>query len=68
MFMPDGRYLAETDGLIVGFVHSPSPLIEQVGGSGVDRYGQIILNPNPGFPLDAALRLFVKALPRGAAK
>src|SRR5262249_55284130 len=36
------RFMAEEDGVLIGFVHSPAPLIEQSGGSGVGKYGRIV--------------------------
>lgn len=56
------RFMAEEDGVLIGFVHSPAPLIEQSGGSGVNKYGQIVMNPNLGLTPDMAISLTVKAL------
>ena len=61
----DGRYMAELDGTLIGFVHSPSPIIEQVGGAGVGRFGRIVLNPNLGLAPNTAVTLTVKALGGG---
>jgi len=60
--LPDGRYLANVDGVIIGFVHSPAPIIEHVAGAGVNRYGQIVLNPNLGLEPDTPVTLTVQAL------
>jgi hypothetical protein len=65
---PTPRFMAEEDGVLIGFVHSPAPLIEQVLGSGVARYGRIVLNPNLGLAPDMPITLTVKALPTPAAK
>jgi hypothetical protein len=62
------RFMAEEDGVLIGFVHSPAPLIEQVVGSGVARYGAIVLNPNLGFTPDMPITLTVKALATSPAK
>jgi hypothetical protein len=56
------RYLADIDGVLIGFVHSPAPIIENVAGAGVQRYGSIVLNPNLGLEPEAAVTLTVKAL------
>jgi hypothetical protein len=61
-FLPDGRYLAETDGVLIGFVHSPAPIIESPLGPGVGRYGAIILNPNLNLTAGTTVTLTVKAL------
>ena len=60
--LPDGRYLANVDGVLIGFVHSPAPLIEHVSGAGVARYGEIVLNPNLGLEPDMPVSLTIKAL------
>jgi hypothetical protein len=63
--LPDGRYLANVDGVLIGFVHSPAPIIEHASGAGVNRYGEIVLNPNLGLEADTPVTLTVKAV--GAA-
>jgi hypothetical protein len=60
-FLSDGRFWAEADGILIGFVHSPAPVIESIGGPGVDRYGAIILNPNLGLTPGLEVTLTVKA-------
>jgi hypothetical protein len=59
------RYLADLDGVLIGFVHSPAPIIENVGGAGVGRFGNIVLNPTLGLEPETPIMLTVKAL--GAA-
>jgi hypothetical protein len=65
MFMPDGRYLAELDGVLIGFVHSPAPIIENPRGLGVGRYGEIVMNPNIGLTEGTPVTVTIKALPIG---
>jgi hypothetical protein len=59
-FLPDGRYLAQMDGTLVGFVHDPASIIEFAAGAGLNKYGSIVLNPNiglsPGTPVVLTLR------------
>jgi hypothetical protein len=62
MFLPDGRYFAQVDGALIGFVHDPASIIEYAAGAGLNRYGSIILNPNLGLPSGTAILLKVKAL------
>jgi hypothetical protein len=62
MFIPGGRYLAQVDGVLIGFVHSPAPVIEQGIGTGVGRFGHIIMNPNLGLTPDLPVVLTVKAV------
>jgi hypothetical protein len=66
--MPGGEYLAELDGVLIGFVHSPAPVIEHVGGLGMGDYGNIILNPSFRAKRAAMLTLFVRALDRTTGK
>ena len=59
------RYLADIDGVLIGFVHSPAPIIENITGAGARRYGMIVMNPNLGLEPETRVVLTVKAL--GAA-
>jgi hypothetical protein len=62
-FLEDGRYLAELDGVLIGFVHSPAPIIENPLPSGVGNYGSIVLNEALGLKVGQPVRVIVKALP-----
>ncbi len=62
--LPDGQFLAELDGVLIGFVHSPASIIENATGSGINAYGSIKLNPSLKIPPDTPLKLTVKALPK----
>lgn len=59
----DNHYMADMDGVLIGFVHSPSPVIENPRSGAVSSYGSVVLNRRrdlqPGMPLT----LIVKALP-----
>lgn len=61
-FLPSGQYLAELDGVLIGFVHSPAPIIENPRGAGLGRYGSVVLNPNLGLTSGTPIRLTVRAL------
>jgi hypothetical protein len=61
-FAPDGRYLAELDGVLIGFVHSPAPIIEHARGAGINAYGMVVLNPNLHLDPAVTLRLTVAAV------
>jgi hypothetical protein len=58
MFYPDGRYAADADGVLIGFAHTPSSVIESVKGIGLGRYGSIVPNPKilKGTPLTLRIR------------
>jgi hypothetical protein len=57
-------YMADQDGVLIGFVHSPSPIIENPGAGAVDAFGQLILNPALGLDAGAKLTITIHALPR----
>lgn len=58
----DGRYMADTDGVLIGFVHSPSPVIENPRKGAVGAYGSIVLNRNIGLLGAMKVVVTVKAL------
>lgn len=60
-FLSDGRYLAQVDGALIGFVHDPASVIEYAAGAGLNKYGTIVLNPNLGLTPGTAVTLTVKA-------
>lgn len=58
------RYLAEMNGVLIGFVHSPAPIIENPRPGAVNAYGAVVLNPKLGLAAGSPVTLIVKALPR----
>jgi hypothetical protein len=60
----DGMFMAELDGVLIGFVHDPSSIIENSIGGGINAYGSIRLNPELKLAPDTAIKLTVRALPR----
>src|SRR5579883_2674457 len=46
--LPDGRYLADQDAVLIGFVHDPASIIEWTGKNGVGRFGYIQIDPKIG--------------------
>lgn len=58
------RYMAELDGVLIGFVHSPSPVIENPRAGAVDGYGSVVLNRGLGLTPGSLITLTIKALPR----
>lgn len=61
-FLPDGRYLAQTDGSLVGFVHDPASIIEYSVGAGLNRYGSIVFNTTVGLAAGTAVTMTVRAV------
>lgn len=58
----NGQYLAEQDGVLIGFVHSPAPIIENPRAGAVNAYGSVVLNPNVDNALKLRATLIIKAL------
>lgn len=56
------RYMADLDGVLIGFVHSPSPIIENPRPGAVDSYGSVVLNPNLGLVADSPVTLTIRAV------
>ena len=62
-FLTGNRLMAQLDGVLIGFVHSPAPLIENPRAAGLGAYGSIVLNRKL-IPPGTFVTLIVKALPR----
>lgn len=62
-----GQFLAEADGVLIGMVRSPAPLIENPRKI-ANAYGEIVLNPNLGFGPLTRITLIVKALDRPSSR
>jgi hypothetical protein len=45
-FLPDGRYLAEIMGTLIGVVHDPSSIIQHQRGMGLGHYGAVTMDPD----------------------
>ena len=61
-FIEHGGYLADTDGVLIGFVHSPAPVIENPRAGAVDAYGDIIRNPGIGLLGGMTVTVTIKAM------
>lgn len=67
-FVPQtNSYLAEADGALIGFVHTPSPVIEYAGPL-LGKYGAVRLNPALKLAPGTRVTLGVRAVPRTGAK
>lgn len=61
-FIPNGGpYAAEADGVLIGFVHSPAPVIENPRPGAVGAFGAVIFNEQLGLKPDTAVTLIVAA-------
>jgi hypothetical protein len=65
-FIPDGRFLAQIDGTLIGFVHDPASIIEYAAGAGLNSYGSIVLNPGAGLNPGTSVVLTISAVTRPA--
>jgi len=62
-FAPEGQYRADFEGgVLIGFVHSPAPVIENAGDGAVGAFGAVIFNTRVGLAPGTAMTLTVKAL------
>lgn len=57
-----GHYLAESDGVLIGFVHTPAPVIENPSLSGLGLYGSFSINPEFALSKDQAVTVTVRAI------
>ena len=61
-FFSDGRYMAQLDGTLIGFVHDPASIIEHVPGVGLGDYGAVAAMPGVTPPEGTPIRLRVRRL------
>jgi len=61
-FTPDGQYLAQLDGVLVGFVHDPASIIQHRTGLGLGAYGAVRFRPSAVPPPGTAIDLTVERL------
>ena len=57
-------YLAEQDGVLIGFMHGPQSIIDNPRGDALGGFGFYVLNPSLGLKPNSQVTLTVKALPR----
>ena len=68
MFSKEGNaYLADLDGALIGFVHSPSPVIESPRPLAPGEYGATRLNPTLTLKPGTRVTVTIRALPRNSA-
>jgi hypothetical protein len=60
------RYLADLDGVLIGFVHSPAPIIENPRAGAVNGFGSVVMNTQIGLLPGMPVLVTVKALDRSA--
>ena len=57
-------YLAEQDGVLIGFMHGPQSIIDNPRADALGGFGFFVLNPNLGLKPGNVVTVTVKALPR----
>jgi hypothetical protein len=55
-------YLAEQDGVLIGFMHGPQSIIDNPRADALGRFGFFVVNPQLGLKPGSAITLTVKAL------
>lgn len=66
VFREGNVYMAETEGTLVGFMHTTAPVIESPRPMN-GNYGDSIINPDLNLKAGTTVQLIVRALPRAAA-
>jgi len=61
VLLDDGRYMADQDAVLIGFVHDPSSVIEWIGSNGIGRFGFIQIDPKLGLLPGSPITVIVKA-------
>ena len=60
----DGKhYLAELDGVLIGFMHGPQSIIDSPLNDAITGYGSFVVNPNLGLKENTPVSVTIKALP-----
>jgi hypothetical protein len=57
-------YLAEQDGVLIGFMHGPQSIIDNPRADAIGGYGYFVLNPKLGLKPGQPVTVTVRALPR----
>lgn len=60
VFLEDGRYLAELDGVLIGFVHDPASVIESHFSEKFPAYGTYVVNKNHLLKVGMKVQMFIK--------
>ena len=63
-FLEDGRYLADVEGILVGFIHRSAPILEYPLNEGVGTYGHVVFNPELGLEPGDPILMTVTAIER----
>lgn len=67
-FTPDGSFLAQMDGVLIGFVHDPAAIITTGIGADQATYGSIVPNAKALPPKESRVTVEVKAISKTTAE
>lgn len=60
--LEDGTYMAQMDGVLIGYVHDPASIIDSPTDFGLTEYGFLMVNKNITPPVGTRIQLRVKSL------
>jgi hypothetical protein len=60
--LENGVYMAQMDGVLIGFVHDPAAIIDSASDFGLTQYGMLVVNKEVSPPVGTKVRLKVKSL------
>ena len=63
--MEDGTFMAQMDGVLIGFVHDPAAIIDSTSNFGLTEYGMLVVNKDIVPPVGTSVQLRVKSLKEG---
>ena len=64
IFLEDGRYLAEDEGVLLGFVHDPASIIESHFAGEFPGYGTYVVNKNLLLSVGDRISMIIKPIDR----
>ncbi|MBI4844444.1 MAG: hypothetical protein HY809_09005 [Nitrospirae bacterium] len=60
--LEDGQYVAQRDGVLIGFVHDPAAIIDSAADAGLVPYGMLVVNKKAAPPVGTKIILKIKSL------
>ncbi len=60
MFEPNGAFLAQMDGVLIGIIHDPASIIDHYSGLGLGNWGAITVDPALAPPSGSRVTLTIK--------
>lgn len=60
--LENGVYMAQMDGVLIGFVHDPAAIIDSPSNFGLTQYGMLVVNKEVAPPVGTEIQLKVKSM------